>query len=148
MSVLVDANVLLYAYDADSPHHPAARRWLEAEISSGRPVCLALVTLLAFVRIASDRRVFVRPLPPADACSIIEKWLAAPNVRLLDPGPRTWGHLAALCEDAQARGALVMDAHLAALALEHGATVATTDKDFRRFGGIQFTNPLESGEPP
>ena len=147
MSVLVDANLLLYAYDSASPHHPAARRWLEAEVSSGRPVRFALVTLLAFVRIASDRRVFVHPLPPADACSIIETWLAAPNVRLLNPGPRTWRHLAAICDDAQAHGPLVMDAHLAALALEHGATVATTDKDFRRFDGIRFTNPLESSEP-
>ncbi|MCY4214637.1 MAG: PIN domain-containing protein [Gammaproteobacteria bacterium] len=136
MSVLVDANLLLYAYDSDSPHHPAARRWLEAEISSGTPIRLALVTLLAFVRIASDRRVFVHPRSPADACAIIETWLAASNVRLLNPGPRTWAHLARICDDAQAHGPLVMDAHLAALALEHGATVATSDKDFRRFNGI------------
>lgn len=146
MTVLVDANLLLYAYDADSPHHPAARRWLEGEISSGRPVRFALVTLLAFVRIASDRRVFERPLAAAAACAIVESWLAAPNVRLLDPGPRTWRHLAAVCADAQARGALVMDAHLAALALEHGAAVVTTDRDFRRFDGIRSSNPLDTGQ--
>ena len=146
MTVLVDANILLYAYDSDNPHHLAARRWFEGEISSGRPVRFALVTLLAFVRIASDQRVFARPIPPADACAIIEAWLAAPNVRLLEPGPRTWRHLAAICDDAQARGALVMDAHLASLALEHGAIVATTDRDFRRFDGVRFTNPLVAEE--
>lgn len=146
MTVLVDANLLLYAYDADSPHHLAARRWLEREISSGRPVRFALVTLLAFVRIASDQRVFARPLPPVDACAIIETWLAVPNVRLLEPGRRTWQHLSAICDDAQARGALVMDAHLAALALEHGAIVATADRDFRRFNGVRFTNPLVAEE--
>ncbi|MDE0348518.1 MAG: PIN domain-containing protein, partial [Gammaproteobacteria bacterium] len=77
------------------------------------------------------------------ACSIVESWLAAPNVSMLDPGPRTWRQLASLCTDAQARGALVMDAHLAAMAQEHGAVVATADRDFRRFAGIRTTNPLE-----
>lgn len=143
MTTLVDANILLYAYDASSPHHPAARRWLQAEISSGRPVRLALVTLLAFVRIASDLRVFARPMSATEACNVVESWLAAPNVSMLDPGSRTWQQLASLCADAQARGALVMDAHLAALAREHGAVVATADRDFRRFAGIRTTNPLE-----
>ncbi len=72
MTTLVDANILLYAYDASSPHHPAARRWPQAEISSGRPVRLALVTLLAFVRIASDIRVFAKPLSATEACNIVE----------------------------------------------------------------------------
>ena len=147
MTVLVDANLLLYAYDADNPSHPAARRWLQAEVSSGRPVRLALVTLLAFVRIASDARIFTRPLTPADACAIVESWLASPNVQLLAPGPRTWEHLGAICTQGQARGPLVMDAHLAALAREHGAVIATTDRDFRRFDGIETTNPLVDDTP-
>ncbi len=147
MTTLVDANLLLYAHDADSTNHPVAREWLQAEISSGRPVRFALVTLLAFVRIASDTRIFERPLTPADACSIIESWLAAPNVQLLEPGPRTWRHLADTCADGQAKGALVMDAHLAALAKEHGTVIATTDRDFRRFSGIKTTNPLAEDAP-
>ena len=140
---LVDANVLLYAYDADSPRHAPARGWLDAELSSGRPVRFALVTLLAFVRIASDRRVFERPLAPSEACALIESWLNQPNVQMLRPGARTWRLLARLCESGQAQGGLVMDAHLAALAAEHGACIATTDRDFTRFPGVAVLNPLD-----
>ncbi len=142
--ILVDANLLLYAYDQDSPHHAVARTWLENEISSGRPVRLALIALLAFVRIGSDSRVFSKPLSPAEACGIVESWLNAPNVQMLAPGPRTWTYLAELCEKGQARGALVMDAHLAALALEHGAAIASADRDFGRFDVIKTINPLLS----
>lgn len=141
---LVDANLLLYAYDSESPRHAPAQRWLAAELSSGRPVRLALITLLAFVRIATDRRVFTRPLAPSEACSLIESWLGQPNVQLLQPGARTWQLLRRACEQGQAKGAMVMDAHLAALALEHGARIATTDRDFTRFPGIEILNPLES----
>ena len=143
---LVDANVLLYAYDSESPHHAPAREWFAAELSSGRPVRLALITLLAFVRIATDRRVFTRPLPPVEACALIESWLDQSNVRLLQPGSRTWKLLAGICEAGQARGAMVMDAHLAALALEHGACIATTDRDFTRFRGVEILNPIEASD--
>ena len=139
---LVDANVLLYAHDSESPYQEASKRWLEGELSSGRSVSFALLTLLAFVRIASDRRIFLRPLTPAEACSRIEGWLALPNTRVLQPGPRTWKLLSELCASGQAKGAMVMDAHLAALALEHGASIATTDRDFTRFPGIDLVNPV------
>ena len=141
--ILVDANLLLYAYDSESPHHEPARSWLESTLSSGRPVRFALVTLLAFVRIASDRRVYTRPMPPAEACSLVEEWLALPNVRVLQPGARAWRLLARMCEEGQAKGAMVMDAHLAALALEHGASIATTDRDFMRFPDIELVNPVK-----
>ena len=143
---LVDANLLLYAYDAESPHHAPAHQWLAAELSSGRPVRLALLTLLAFVRIATDRRVFARPLSPGDACALIESWLDQPNVQLLEPGSRTWRLLGGICEEGQARGAMVMDAHLAALALEHGACIATTDRDFTRFRGVEILNPIDAAD--
>ena len=139
---LVDANLLLYAYDELSAHHGLSLQWLEARLSSGQPLRFALVTLLAFVRIASDRRIYSRPLPPADACAIVENWLAQPNVQLLQPGPRTWVLLSRLCNEGQARGPMVMDAHLAALALEHGASIATTDRDFLRFPNLKVVNPL------
>ena len=141
--ILVDANLLLYAYDSESPHHEPARSWLESTLSSGRPVRFALVTLLAFVRIASDRRVYTHPMPPAEACSLVEEWLALPNVRVLQPGPRAWRLLGAMCEEGQAKGAMVMDAHLAALALEHGASIATTDRDFMRFPDVELVNPVK-----
>ena len=142
--ILVDANLLLYAYDSDSPHHEPARSWLERVLSSGHPIRFALVTLLAFVRIASDRRVFTRPMPPRESCSLIEKWLALPNVRILQPGPRAWRLLSRMCEEGQAKGPMVMDAHLAALAMEHGASIATTDRDFMRFPDIEIVNPVSS----
>lgn len=141
---LVDANILLYAYDTRSPHHAPVRHWLAGEFSSGRPVRLALITLLAFVRIATDRRVFERPLTPGDACALVESWLRQPNVRVLSPGVRTWHLLARLCEAGQTRGAMVMDAHLAALALEHGARIATTDRDFTRFPDLELVNPIDA----
>ena len=141
---LIDVNLLLYAYDADSPRHAAARSWLAAELSSGRPIRLALISVLAFVRIASDRRVFTRPLAPSEACALVESWLERPNVRLLQPGPRTWQLLGRLCDAGQARGPMVMDAHLAALALEHGARVATTDRDFTRFPDLEILNPIDA----
>ena len=140
--ILVDANLLLYAYDADSPHHAASRQWFESELSTGHPVAFALVTLLAFVRIASDARIYDRPMTPTEACSLVEDWLGQPNARLLQPGSRTWALLGSLCEEGQAKGAMVMDAHLAALALEHGATIATTDRDFMRFSQLEIVNPV------
>ena len=141
--ILVDANLLLYAYDSESPHHKASRDWLESVLSSGHAIRFSLTTLLAFVRIASDRRIYTRPLSPTEACSLVETWLALPNVRVLQPGPRTWRLLARMCEDGQAKGAMVMDAHLAALALEHGASIATTDRDFMRFPDIELMNPVK-----
>ena len=145
--ILVDANLLLYAYDSKSPHHESSRAWLETTLSHGHPVRFALVTLLAFVRIASDRRIYAHPLPPAEACSLVEDWLAQPNVRLLHPGPRAWRLLSAMCEEGQAKGAMVMDAHLAALAIEHGASIATTDRDFMRFANVELVNPVEEISP-
>jgi toxin-antitoxin system PIN domain toxin len=100
-----------------------------------------LVTLLAFVRIATDRRVFRQPLTAAEACSLVQRWLELPSVRLLHPGPRTWELLAELCSAGQASGPLVMDAHLAALALEHGTAIVTTDRDFTRFPGVDLVDP-------
>ena len=140
--ILVDANLLLHAYDSASPHHEQSRDWLENTLSSGQPVRFALATLLAFVRIASDRRIYTHPLSPTEACSLVEKWLVLPNVRILQPGASAWRHLGWMCEEGQARGPMVMDAHLAALAREHGASVATSDRDFMRFPGIRIVNPV------
>ena len=140
--ILVDANLLLYAYDSESPHHEPARNWLEGVLSSGHPIRFALITLLAFVRIASDRRIYTRPMPPGESCSLLEEWLALPNVRILQPGPRAWRRLGRMCEEGRAKGAMVMDAHLAALAMEHGASIATTDRDFMRFPDIEIVNPV------
>lgn len=145
--ILIDANLLLYAYDASSPHHAAARRWLEAVLAKPEPVGWSWATLLAFLRIATHPRALERPLSIQEAVSIVGEWLAQPNATLLQPGASHWDILSALLPAAQARGPLVTDAHLAALAIEHGAVLATTDRDFTRFAGLAWRNPLESGVP-
>lgn len=142
--ILVDANLLLYAYDSASPRHDAAKRWFERVMSDEPDVRFGLMTLLAFLRLATDQRVFEHPVGPADAIAIVVAWLARPNVSLAHPSERHWSILAGLSEAGKARGPLMMDAHLAALTIEHGATLATTDRDFTRFPGLRFEDPLAS----
>jgi len=144
--ILVDANLLLYAYDAASEHHARARTWLEEVLSGSDPVGFAWMTLLAFLRVATNPRALVRPLSLAEAAAIVSSWLGQPCVSLLQPGERHWEILSGLLEPAQARGPLVMDAHLAALAIEHGAVVASNDRDFARFDGLRTLNPLVAEE--
>jgi hypothetical protein len=140
--ILVDANLLLYAYDASSEHHARARAWLEEVLSGSDPVGFAWVTLLAFLRIATNPRALARPLSLGEAAAIVSSWLGQPCVSLLQPGERHWEILSGLLEPAQARGPLVMDAHLAALAIEHRCAIVSTDSDFRRFPGVDHHNPL------
>ena len=140
--ILVDANLLLYAYDGSSEHHERARAWLEKVLSGSDPVGLAWVTLLAFLRISTNPRALTRPLSLAEATAIVSSWVGQPCVSLVEPGERHWELLSGLLEPAQARGPLVMDAHLAALALENGAVLASNDRDFSRFEGLRTLNPL------
>ena len=142
--ILIDANLLLYAYGAVSEHHAKARPWLESMLSRPEPVGLAWATIFAFLRISTDRRLRGRALPMGEAISIVNEWLAQPNVRILEAGERHWTILCGLLSESQIHGALVTDAHLAALAIEHGATVATHDRDFMRFSGLRVEFPLAS----
>jgi toxin-antitoxin system PIN domain toxin len=141
--ILIDANLLLYAYDPSSPHHPAARDWLEATFSTPEPVGLAWMTLLAFLRIGTSPRPLENPLSVDEAAALVADWLERPMVTLLNPGERHWQTLCDMMAKGQARGHLIMDAHLAALAIEHGATLATCDRDFALFPGLKFFNPLD-----
>jgi toxin-antitoxin system PIN domain toxin len=141
---LLDANVLLYAYDSDSPHHATCRPWLEAALNSDETVALPWQTLLAFVRIATNSRAVRRPLSGPAACEIVSAWLARPNVAVIGAGERFWEIFRAQVLDAQVSGPLVIDAALAALALEHGATLCSTDSDFRRFRGLKLLNPAQT----
>jgi len=142
--IIVDANLLLYAHDALSERHDAARRWLETVLSEEHDVRFALATLLAFIRIGSDPRVFERPLAIEEAVGIVGSWLARANVSMAAPGDRHWTVLADVARDGQARGPRAMDAHLAALAIEHGALLMTTDRGFSRFLGLRFRDPLRT----
>jgi uncharacterized protein len=140
--ILVDANLLLYAYNPSDPAHPGARTWLEATFSGAEPVGLPWATLLAFLRIATNPRAFPNPLTIAEGVEIVGQWLDLPAVQVLEPTERHWQVLAELLPRSQARGPLVADAHLAALAIEHGALLCSTDRDFSRFAGIRWQNPL------
>jgi uncharacterized protein len=140
--ILLDANLLLYAYDSSSRRHAEAKAWLEARFAEPEPIGLALVSVLAFVRITTNRRLHANPLGPVEALRIAAEWLARPNVALLQPTERHWPILERLLDTAQASGPLVMDAHLAALAVEHGARLYSTDSDFTRFADLAWENPL------
>jgi toxin-antitoxin system PIN domain toxin len=141
---LVDANLLLYAHDPRARHHEASRAWFEALLSGTELVRFAWLTLWAFLRIATNARVFERPLSIAEGDALVSSWLAQPVSGILEPGERHWEILQALMRSGQTAGPLVMDAALAAIAIEHGATLCTTDRDFARFTGLQWVNPLDA----
>ena len=141
--ILIDANLLIYAYDPDSAQHEASRRWLESVLSGSEHVRFAWVTLWAFIRIVTNPRVFIDPMTPAEAHAAVASWLAQPNADIAEPELRHLDLLGELLRDGQAGAALVMDAALAAIAVEHGATLYTTDRDFSRFPQLEWRNPLE-----
>lgn len=140
--ILVDANLLLYAYHPRSQRHAASRAWFESALSGSIAVRFAWLTLWAFLRIATNPRVFERPLAAAEAAAAVSSWLDRPNCGILEPGERHREILQRLMEEGQASGPLVMDAALAALAIEHGATLCTADRDFARFPGLSWRDPL------
>ena len=139
---LVDLNILLYAVNADSAPHRRARRWVEDVIGAGESVALPWVVILGFLRIATSRQVFRKPLDPDEAIAVVDGWLARPNVVPLSPGPDHWRIVRSLVSATGSAGSLTTDAHLAALALEHGCELCSTDTDFARFPQLSWTNPL------
>jgi len=140
--ILVDANLLLYAYNSSAEQHENAREWLEEVFSGHEPVALSWPTILAFLRITTHPRL-PHALSRADAAQIVSEWLDRPQTVLVGPGERHWEILQNLLATGKATGSLVMDAHLAAIAIEHGATLHTTDRDFTRFPKLSFRNPIE-----
>ena len=141
--ILIDTNLLLYAHNTIDPKHAAARRWLESVLSRPEPLALCWASVLGFLRIATHPTIFAQPKSTTEASLIVSEWLARPNVSILEPTSQHWTILKELLESAQVRGPLVTDAHLAALSIEHGATLCTTDRDFTRFPGLKWMNPIE-----
>lgn len=141
--ILPDANLLLYAHNVTSEEHSKAKRWLEAILSGAEPVGLCWPVILAFLRIATNQRIFPRPLSRTQAVVIVADWLEQPQTVVLSPAENHWTILQRMLSAGKASGVLVSDAHLAALAVEHGATLYSTDRDFTRFPGLKFQNPLE-----
>ena len=141
--ILPDANLLLYAYHPRAEQHEASRTWIEAALSGSELVQFPWLTLWAFLRISTNPRAFEAPLSMAEATTIVSSWLARPNAVVLEAGQRHWEILRHLLDASQSVGPLVTDAALAALAIEHGATLHTTDRDFSRFPGLNWRNPIE-----
>lgn len=139
--ILVDANVVLYAYYPRAEKHEPCRRWLEEAFSGLTPIGLSWITIWAFLRISTNPNAFEKPLSMKEAIEMVSAWLEIPVVLLLEPGDRYWGLLSKLLRDSQVKGPLVTDAALAALALEHGASLCTTDLDFKRFQNLELLDP-------
>lgn len=141
--ILPDVNVIVHAYDTDSPSHGRARAWWEEVLSAPAPVALAWSVILGFVRLTTHPRLVSSPLSVGVACGHVEGWLAQPQVSLIHPGERHASILFDLLRHLGTAGNLTSDAHLAALAIEHQAEVRTTDADFARFPGLRWRNPLD-----
>jgi toxin-antitoxin system PIN domain toxin len=141
--IVLDANILLYAYDTTSPHHARARTWLEGAFSSGTQIGLPWQTAAAFLRIVTNPRIPGERFSVDDAIRIVDQWLEQPNVHVLSPGDGHWLLLRKMMIEGQARGPMITDAQLAALTIEHAGVLHTMDRDFARFPGLRWTNPLK-----
>ena len=140
--IVVDANLLIYAYNERMPQHAPARRWLEETFSSDVEVGIPMQAILAFIRLSTNTKL---PGPHSSlprVLSIIDSWLAQAEIHILHPGTRHWEIFRKLCVGADASGNLSTDAHLAALAIEYGAVLYSADTDFARFPGLRWKNPL------
>ncbi|MGH7314430.1 MAG: type II toxin-antitoxin system VapC family toxin [Candidatus Rokuibacteriota bacterium] len=141
--ILVDANLLIYAHVSALPQHAAARTWLDDRLQGTSRIGLPWPSLLAFVRVVSNPRVFQHPEPVPSAWQQVEDWLDQEPVWVPTPTEQHRTTLAPLLREATDRPYLVPDAHLAALAIEHGLTLCSTDRDFARFPGLRWENPLQ-----
>jgi toxin-antitoxin system PIN domain toxin len=139
--LLLDANIVVAAYREDLPQHELVAGWLNALIERQQPFCVPAVVWASFVRLVTNRRIFDPPASVRDAFGFVEATCAQPHHLLVAPGPQHLELLRRVCEDADATGDLVSDAVLAAIALEHGCTVASLDRDFARFSSIEHVVP-------
>lgn len=137
-----DVNLLLYAYDSESPFHARAAAWWRGCLSGVEPVGLPPVVVFGFVRVATSARVFRRPLSTADAVAHVRAWTRQPMVQALESGPEDVEKALELLQQVGAAGNLVTDAQIAAAAIEHNAVAHTSDADFVRFPGIRWLNPM------
>ncbi len=140
--IVLDANILLYAYDADSDKHAKARAWVEEVFSGASPVGLPWQTLSVFMRIVTNPRLTGKRFTTVEVADLVDQWVKQPNVRLLGPGDNHWSFLRQMIVDGQVRGPLITDAQLAALTIEYGGILHTTDRDFSRFPGLRWKNPI------
>ncbi len=140
--IIPDVNLLLYAHITAFPEHARARGWWEGLLNGRREVGVAAPALFGFLRLASNPRVFDRPLPIDSAVAAVEEWLARPHVHFVQPGPRHLEIAFRLLREAGTGANLTTDSQLAALAIEHRADLCSNDSDFGRFVGLRWVNPL------
>lgn len=139
---LPDVNLLVYAADSSSRHYAAARAWLERALSGTEDVGFAWMVLLGFLRVSTNPAAFGSALSPDQAFEYVESWLSSPVATVVPPSERHAGHIRDLLMPLGTAGNLTNDAHLAALAIEHGAELCSSDNDFSRFEGVRWVNPL------
>jgi uncharacterized protein len=140
--ILVDANLLIYAVNQDAPLNRKAKLWLESVLSGKETVGFPWNVLLAFLRLTTRPGLFRRPLPMDTAFDLVASWLDQTPATIVHPGPRHLSVLHDLLQPLGTGGNLTSDAHLAALAIEHGAELCSSDTDFARFPGLMWRNPL------
>jgi toxin-antitoxin system PIN domain toxin len=138
-----DVTVLVYAYREELPEHAPCRRWLEQVVRSDAAYGVSDLVLSGFIRVVTHPRIFDPPTPLDAAFEFAEVVRTRPNCIALHPGARHWGILERLCRETRAKGNLVADAYLAALAIESGCEWVTTDQDFSRFSGLRVSSPLD-----
>lgn len=150
--IVPDLNLLIYAHDPDSPVHESAQRWWTGLLDGVEPVGLPWAVLTGFMRLMSNAATVNPPWRPAQAARTVDSWLQYPHVTVIQPGPNHAQHLVQLLDSSDAGPNTVADAHIAALAAEYDAVVHSRDRDFQRFPGIRWHNPItppgtQSGRP-
>jgi uncharacterized protein len=140
--IVVDANLLIYSYHLQALQHGASRQWLRTVLVATEEVRIPWSSIHAFLRVTTNSRVFMTPYTIEEALEAAEGWLEPAHVDVLEPGPRYKSILRRVLVEARVHRDMVNDAHLAALAIEHDATVYTADRDFQRFAGLRVVNPL------
>lgn len=143
---LPDVNLFLYAVDEASPRHRPARTWVETTLSASETVALAWTTMIAFVRLSTNPALFERPMEANEALDLVDGWLGQPCVTVVHPTERHSAVLRELLAPVGTAGNLTTDAHLAALAIEHGALLCSCDTDFARFSGLRWEDPLQAAD--
>jgi len=142
--ILLDVNILVYAYDANSRHHAHARQWWENQLNGSQLIGLSWVGVLGFIRLLTNPRIFQHPYSAEEVVAIVDTWLLQPHVKMIHPSEQHFARLAGLIRQLGTAGNLTTDAHLAALAMERGLILQTTDADFARFPGLKWHNPLKN----
>ena len=139
--ILADVNVLIYAFRPDAPKHRDCKTWLEGVVEGESRYAVSPLALSALVRITTNKRVFPQPTPIGEAFAFCDRLLGASNAVIVEPGPRHWSIFKRLCTEGKAEGPFVSDVWYAALAIEHGCTFVTFDRDFARFPGLAWRAP-------